>query len=190
VATTVQTRPPQQGPRDWFACGVAAYQKQRYLKALEAWKRASAQGDTESYYRIGLLYARGEGVVPSLPDAVTWYRRAAEAGHTEAQYQLGLIYLNGSKGGVGDHWLKAASLQNSEAAQRTLNMLFPNGISVGRDLGEAKRWIWAAAVAGKVEAQAVLGELYRSGRPLAIPSGPYNRCGQGAVCRLVRRKVT
>ena len=35
-------------------------------------------------YRIGLLYARGEGVVRSMPDAVAWYKRAAEAGHAEA----------------------------------------------------------------------------------------------------------
>jgi uncharacterized protein len=150
---------------DWFARGVAAHEKRRYLKALEAWRRASAQGDVESDYRIGLLYARGEGVVRSLPDAVRWYRRAAEAGHTEAQFQLGLIYLNGAGAGTEGprHWFEAASQQNSEAAQQNLNMLFPNGIAVEKDPKEAKRWIWAAAAAGKVEAQAVLGDVCRHG---------------------------
>src|SRR5215470_8063780 len=124
---------------DWLARGVAAYEKQRYLKALEAWKRASVQGDMESDYRIGLLYARGEGVVQSLPDAVSWYRRAAEAGHADAQYQLGLIYLNGTNseaGGLG-HWFRAASQQNSEAAQQTLSLLFPDGIAIEKDLEKA-----------------------------------------------------
>jgi len=150
---------------DWLARGVAAREKQQYLKALEAWRRASAQGDAEADYRIGLLYARGEGVVQSLPDAVSWYRRAAEAGHADAQYQLGLIYLNGANSAAGglDHWFEVASQQNSEAAQQTLNMLFPNGIAVEKDLDQARHWIWAAAAAGKVEAQAVLGEIYRRG---------------------------
>jgi uncharacterized protein len=150
---------------DWFARGVTAHGKHQYLKALGAWKRGSALGDTESDYRIGLLYARGEGVVRSAPDAVTWYRRAAEAGHAEAQFQLGLIYLHGANcGAVGlDNWFAAASQQNSDAAQQTLNMLFPHGIAVEKDLDVARRWIWAAAAAGKVEAQAVLGEIYRHG---------------------------
>jgi uncharacterized protein len=150
---------------DWFAHGIGAHAKQRYLKALKAWRQASARGDTEADYRIGLLYARGEGVVQSLPDAVSWYRRAAKAGHTDAQYQLGLIYLNGANGAPGglDHWFEVASQQDSEAAQRTLNILFPNGIAVEKDLDQAWHWIWAAAAAGKIEAQAVLGELYRQG---------------------------
>jgi uncharacterized protein len=150
---------------DWFVRGVTAHGRHRYLKALEAWKRGSALGDAESDYRIGLLYARGEGVVRSAPDAVTWYRRAAEAGHADAQLQLGLIYLHGANcGAVGlDNWFTAASQQNSDVAQQTLDMLFPRGITVEKNLDEARRWIWAAAAAGKVEAQAVLGEIYRHG---------------------------
>jgi TPR repeat protein len=150
---------------DWFTRGVAAYEEQRYLKALEAWKQASTKGDREADYRVGLLYARGEGVVVNVPEAVTWYRRAAAAGHTEAQFQLGLIYMQGSHAGASglDRWFDVASQQNSELARRTLKMLFPHGIAVEKDLDEARRWIWSAGTAGKVEAQAVLGELYRHG---------------------------
>ena len=72
---------------DWFARGVAAHEKRRYLKALDAWRRSSAQGHLESYYRIGLLYARGEGVFQSLPDAAIWYKRAAEAGQLDVQHE-------------------------------------------------------------------------------------------------------
>ena len=68
------------------------------LKRLRCWKQASAHGHADAQYRIGLLYARGEGVVRSMSDAVAWYKRAAEAGHADARYQLGLIYLRGSVG--------------------------------------------------------------------------------------------
>jgi uncharacterized protein len=157
------------GDADWFERGVAAYTKKRYVQALDAWKRASTRGDMESDYRIGLLYARGEGVIRSLPDAGYWYRRAAEAGHTEAQYQLGLIYFNGANSAPQglDCWLDAASRQNCDAAQQTLDALFPHGIAVEKDFDEARRWIWAAAAAGKIEAQSILGEIYRQG--LGVP---------------------
>jgi uncharacterized protein len=150
---------------DWFAQGVAAHENQLYLKALETWRRSSARGHLESSYRIGLLYARGEGVVQSLPDAAIWYRHAAEAGHPEAQFQLGLIYLHGANAEAGglDHWFEAALQRNSEVARQTLSLLFPNGIKIEKDPEEAGRWIWSAASAGNVEAQAVLGEMYRHG---------------------------
>ena len=79
----------------YFESGVEAHERKQYLKALEHWRRANACGHAEAQYRIGMLYARGEGVAHSMADAVVWYRRAAEAGVVEAQFQLGLIYLHG-----------------------------------------------------------------------------------------------
>ena len=73
----------------WLRRGIAAHEKRQYFHALAAWKRAANFDDQEALYRIGLLYARGEGVAQSFGDAVIWYKRAAEAGHIEAQFQLG-----------------------------------------------------------------------------------------------------
>ena len=64
-----------------FERGVEAYERKRYLRALDSWRQAHALGDAEAAHRIGQLYARGEGVMYSLPDAVIWYRQAADAGH-------------------------------------------------------------------------------------------------------------
>ena len=61
---------------EWFQRGLAAHEKREYFKAIDAWKRAAEQGDVEAQYRIGLLYARGEGVIQSIPDAVIWFKRA------------------------------------------------------------------------------------------------------------------
>jgi uncharacterized protein len=161
----IRPKTGEQSDLDWLERGGEAHTKREYLKALKAWKMASAEGDVESQYRIGLLYARGEGLVRSIPDAVSWFRQAADAGHIEAQYQLGLIYLNGAIHGpvTADAWFQAASQHNNEVAQENLKVLFPNGIAVEKDLTEAMRWIWAAATAGKADAQAVLGEMYRRG---------------------------
>ena len=87
--------------------------------ALAAWKQAAKLEDPEALYRIGLLYARGEGVAQSFGDAVTWYKRAAEAGHIEAQFQLGAIYLNGASSGLNgaSGWFKSAAQRDRGAAQ-------------------------------------------------------------------------
>ena len=79
----------------WLRRGITAHEERQYFDALAAWKQAAKFDDQEALYRIGLLYARGEGVAQSFGDAVIWYKRAAEAGHIEAQFQLGVVYLAG-----------------------------------------------------------------------------------------------
>ena len=80
-------------------------------KLWAAWRRAGAKGHGEANFRIGQLYARGEGVIRSIPDAVVWYKRAAATNHSEAQFQLGTIYVNGAASGAAgvDNWFKSAS---------------------------------------------------------------------------------
>ena len=123
-------------PSRMYQCGIVEYEKGQYVKALSAWKRAAAAGSSEADFRIGLLYARGEGVVRSMPDAVVWYERAADKGHVEAQYWLGTIYFDGAKPGPSSasQWFESASQRDGEAARRTLKALFPNGIAVEQNL--------------------------------------------------------
>ena len=68
--------------------GLTHYDKHHFSKALEVWKRAALRGHAPSQYRIGLLYARGESVMRSMPDAAAWYRQAAEKGFGSAQRKL------------------------------------------------------------------------------------------------------
>src|SRR5262249_4741525 len=117
----------------------------------------------------GGLYARGEGVVGNLPDALLWYRRAAERGHAEAQFQLSLIYQHGHNGaaalGEGD---RVAATQNKDAADAHLALLLPNGVSVERAEAEALRWGLAAAEQGHAAAQANTGHFYARGTARAV----------------------
>ena len=125
-------------------------------------------GHAEAQYRLGLLYARGEGMLQSLPDAVAWYQRAAEQGQAEAQFQLGLIHLNGVKAASGpyspENWLRAATHRDRTATQETFDLLFPNGVEVTADAEAAIAWISRLAKSGKAEGQAVLADLLRHGR--------------------------
>ena len=155
------------GPARLRARAIAEHQRGRHFDALRSWKVAGEWGDAEACYQVGLLYARGEGVMRSVPDAVVWYRRAAEAGHAEAQYQLGLICLRGAElppASNASYWHQVASGRDAELARQTLSALFPHGLAVEKDLDQAMHWMGAAAKSGVAEAQAMLGEMYRWGR--------------------------
>ena len=133
----------------WFQLGCDRYDQGQHLKALASWKRAGARGHAEACYRIGLLYARGEGVLGSIPDAVPWYRLAAERGHLEAQRQLALIYLHGtgksSGSAIPELWLQSSRRRNPLIAQKNQAAFFANGTSIAKDADEALRWAKLAA---------------------------------------------
>src|SRR5579862_9561609 len=93
--------------------GSKSYEAKDYTGALQAWNIAGARGNAEAKFRIGTLYARGEGVFASVPDAAFWYERAAENGHGDAQYHLARIYLHGApQHREHANWLAQASANN------------------------------------------------------------------------------
>jgi TPR repeat protein len=115
---------------------------------------------------LGLLYARGHGVLASLADAAAHYQRAAEQGHAAAQHELGMLHLDGNRAkGTKSFasWYRTAAERDEEAAQRNRELLFPNGIEVTQDAGEALRWSRAAAEQGIADAQANTGLIYSRG---------------------------
>src|SRR5258706_7639566 len=74
---------------------LAAYAREDYPAAARMLTTLAQAGDPEAQYRLGLLFARGKGVLGNLGDGIVWYRRAAEQGHAEAQFELSLAYLYG-----------------------------------------------------------------------------------------------
>src|SRR5215469_8546962 len=123
-------------PRCAVERGRRAYERADYATALGEWSVAAAAGDEEASYRLGLLYARGQGVLVSLADAAAYYRRAAEQGHAAAQHELGMLHLDGNRAkGVTSfaRWYSTAAERDEEATQRNRELLFPNGVEVTQD---------------------------------------------------------
>ncbi len=148
--------------------GLAAYAREDYATAFRELSAAESSGDAdaEALYRLGLLYARGGGVIANLAEALLYYQRAAQQGHAEAQFQLSLVHLGRS----GAHrsvpfqdWYRAASERDKEAADRNRELFFPNGFDVQQDAAEAARWSRAAAEQGIADAQANTGLIYARG---------------------------
>jgi len=70
---------------------------------------AAQAGDATSQYRLGFMYATGEGVAQDDAEAVRWYRQAADQGLADAQYLLGFSYASGR--GVARDDAEAARLR-------------------------------------------------------------------------------
>ena len=56
---------------------------------------AGEQGFVQAQFNLGLMYAKGQGVLQDYKESIKWFRKAAEQGHALAQNNLGLMYDKG-----------------------------------------------------------------------------------------------
>lgn len=120
--------------------------------ATRDWRTAAAAGCAEAQFRLGGSFDRGDGVLANALDAVRWYRAAAEQGHADAQARLAELCFHGS-----------AQTPGTAPTAAVLNTLYPNGVGLDRDVGEAVRWARVAAERGVASAQALLGCILSNG---------------------------
>ena len=125
--------------------------------------KAAENGDANAQFKLGDMYADGDGVSKDREKAFYWWEKAAEQKHTGAQFHLGLIYADGD--GVSKdrekafHWIeKAAENGDAKAQYRAGWMYFTL-----QDLEKAVYWFGKAAENGDARAQYDLGKLYRWG---------------------------
>ncbi|MBT7666950.1 MAG: sel1 repeat family protein, partial [Rhodospirillaceae bacterium] len=63
-----------------------------YAAAMEGWRQAAEEGDTEAEFLLGQIHSRGEGIKKDFLAAHDHFMKAANRGHTEAEYSLGVLY--------------------------------------------------------------------------------------------------
>lgn len=130
---------------------------------------AALRGDSEAQAALGDIYARGESRPQDWTMAKRWYQEAAEGGNTYAQYMLGLIYqlgLTGPSDAVkANQWyMRADTHKNSPRAKRLVGQFFADYDNPHYNPEQAFRWYEAAALAGDVEAQDTMGDIYLDGK--------------------------
>lgn len=90
-------------------------------EAVAWYRKAALQGDAQGQARLGVCYARGEGVPKNHAEALNFSRKAAEQGDGDAQYRLGLCYKRGEglpKDPVQAYkWLSLAAAGGNQAAR-------------------------------------------------------------------------
>ena len=172
--------------------GTRALKDGQKQKALESLEFAANQGVVAAQWKLGRMYAEGDGVDQSDLRAFEYFSRIAD-GHAddnpvgpEARYvanafvSLGHYYREGIADSdvradlvrAGHMYAYAASYFGDANAQYHLACLMVNN-GPHRDPRQAKRWLHAAANKGQHQAQAVLGRMLFKGEfgPRQPPRG-------------------
>ncbi|WP_373818489.1 tetratricopeptide repeat protein [Glaesserella sp.] len=75
--------------------GIAAYNQQQYVQALDYFQQANQLGHMKAERYIGLSYLNGYGVAKDPNKAFAAFQSAAAKGDITSQYWLGYLYENG-----------------------------------------------------------------------------------------------
>lgn len=118
--------------------------------SVDALRLKAESGDAVAQFKLGVCYAKGEGVKKDEAEAVKWFSKAAEQGDTEAQIRLGKCYYQGK--GVKKNaieavkWWHTAAEQGNASAQHLLGISYQTGEGVVKNDIEGYKW-WLLAVA-------------------------------------------
>ncbi|MGE3145387.1 MAG: tetratricopeptide repeat protein [Pseudorhodoplanes sp.] len=151
-------------------------------KALSSLQYAAEQGHAAAQWKLGRMYAAGDGVPRSDLRAFKYFSQIADS-HADdspdlpqarfvanAFVQLGHYYLKGIPNAVNadadrarEMYSYAASYFGDADAQYSLARLYLDGTGTERDPRQAVRWLILAANKGLPRAQAVLGNVLFKG---------------------------
>ncbi|MGD2056151.1 MAG: tetratricopeptide repeat protein [Gammaproteobacteria bacterium] len=151
-------------------------------------KKRAENGDTESQYELGNMYAKGIGTPIDHEQSRQWYQKAASQGHIKAGYKLGLIFHEGSgvrknsKTALG--WFRQAAEKGYAPAQYYLGKLYATGDGVGKNYHTALEWFTQAVDGGFTEARDEMNDISEKlkGRNKSSTSpGESTRTGKSAA---------
>lgn len=180
--TPANSKPPVT-PVEAFRSGAASLKAGENDKALSALQYAADQGYAVAQWKLGRMYAAGDGVPRNELRAFQYFSRIANT-HAEdspelpqsrfvanAFVQLGHYYLDGipntevraDPGRAREMYAYAASYFGDPDAQYSLAKLLLDGASGPKDPKQALRWLSLAANKGQARAQALLGHVIFKG---------------------------
>ena len=183
---TARTPVPEKGyrsGRDALRSGVRDYNAGDKQGAVRALEYAADQGQTLALWKLGRMYADGDGVPHDDLKAFEYFSRIADdntddspdtpnSGVVASAFNaLGTYFLEGIKGTyvrpnaerAYDMFNYAASYFGDPNAQYNLARLYLDGNGVDADPKQAARWFNLAAEKGHPPAQALLGDILVTG---------------------------
>ena len=169
--------------RDAFRSGIQDYNAGDKLGAARALEYAAGQGHALANWKLGRMYADGDGVPRSDIRAFEHFSQIADGSADEspdsanarlvasAFVAVGTYLLDGIPGSSiranparsRDLFHYAASYFGDPDAQYSLARLHLDGVGGPKDPRQATRWLHLAADKGHVRAQALLGHLLFTG---------------------------
>jgi TPR repeat protein len=170
-------------PNEAFRMGYSAYQAGNTTAAVEALQFAANKGHPMAQWKLGRMYASGDGIERDPLKAFALFSEIANAYADEnprapsapfvadAFVALGSYYRDGIPGSdvkpdfrrARQMFTYAASYFGDADAQLNLAHMYNEGEGGDRDPRQAVRWAKLAADKGNVAAQAMLGNLLFQG---------------------------
>lgn len=176
-----------------FQSGTKALRAGDTKAGLTALEYAATNGHAIAAWKLGRMYADGDGVKRDELRAYQYFRAIADAhadeipGTPEARFvanafdSLGTYYLAGipntavraDPDRAREMFSYAASYFGDPDAQYHLGRMFLDGSGGAREPRQAARWLLVAARKGQYQAQALLGEMLFKGEgvPRQAPRG-------------------
>jgi TPR repeat protein len=173
-------------PVEAFRSGTQALRDGEKEKAVTSLQYAAEQGHALAQWKLGRMYAEGDGVERSDLRAFEYFSRIANAyaddspGTPQARFvanafvALGHYYLEGipnsavkaDSSRAQEMYTYAASYFGDPDAQYYLARLYLDGRGPKRDTRQAARWLSLAANKGQHQAQALLGRMLFRGEQM------------------------
>jgi hypothetical protein len=173
-------------PFEAFKSGARALRDGQPKKALASLEYAADQGVIAAQWKLGRMYAEGDGVVQSDVRAFQYFSSIADAhaddnpGGPQARFVANAFVSLGTyyRDGIPDSDVKpdysrarqmysyAASYYGDPDAQYYLARLLLDGSGSYTDPRQGTRWLYSAANKGQTQAQAVLGRMLFKGEHL------------------------
>ncbi|MGQ7791456.1 tetratricopeptide repeat protein [Faunimonas sp. B44] len=174
--------PAELTPGEAFRSGYAAYKKGDTAEAIEALNYAASKGHAASLWKLGRMYATGDGVTEDDRKALEIFSqiandyadgnpRGSEAPYVADSFvSLGRYFQAGIPGGLQAdlvrarrYYAYAASYFGEPEAQYRLAGMYLHGEGGEKSERQAARWYKLAARKGHAGAQAELGRLLYEG---------------------------
>lgn len=173
----------KQSPWAVFRFGYSAYQRGEMKDAVEAYRYAAEKGQLGATWKLGRMYAEGDGVPRDDYEAFKFFNAIAaqdvEPGSPDEAYVSDALvavasYLRtgipgtpvvGNPAAAQDYYMRAAAHYRNPVAQFEMGRMYLLGEGVRPNVKQAGRWLHLAAEKGHFGAQALLGNLlYQSGK--------------------------
>ncbi len=175
--------PNEPTPVEAFRVGTQALRTGEKAKALPSLEFAAENGHALAQWKLGRMYADGDGVPRNDLRAFEYFRSIADShaddspGTPQARFvanafvALGHYYLDGipktavksDPSRAREMFYYAASYFGDPEAQYYLGRLYLDGNGAARDPKQAARWLGLSAHKGQYQAQAMLGAMLFAG---------------------------
>jgi TPR repeat protein len=125
-----------------------AYSEGNYLLAFDEFRTLALNGDADAQFKLGDMYAKGEGVKQDFTEAFSWFLKAAAQDDPRGQLAVADAYEQG-RGVPEDHkkaaaWYLTSAEHGNPRAQYAVGLLYAKGVDMPLDLVQARMWLGLA----------------------------------------------